>query len=162
MRRARISPADLPRLALLAIEHIAQLLAGRHAKTEGAHVLVTDEAGRVLVVRTTYLGREWMLPGGTVERAEPPHRAAAREALEETGLEIRITGAACVDARRRRTVSFVFRGEVAGGALDPQAGEIAEVGWVSRDEIAATSPRLHRLLDLMGEAGERPTYLGLE
>lgn len=162
MRRARISLADLPRLAVLAIEHVAELFAGRHAKTEGAHVLVIDEAGRVLVVRTTYLGPEWMLPGGTVERGEPPHRAAAREAREETGLEIRVTAAACVDARRRRSVSFVFHGEVVGGALDPQAGEIAEVGWVSRDEIAATSPRLHRLLHLMGEAGERPTYLGLE
>jgi 8-oxo-dGTP diphosphatase len=101
-----------------------------------------------------------MLPGGTVERGERPHEAASREAREETGLEIRITGAASVDARRR-SVSFVFHGEVAGGSLDPQAGEIAEVGWVSREEITATSPRLHRLLELIGEAADRPTYLGL-
>jgi 8-oxo-dGTP diphosphatase len=161
VRRARVAPSDLPRLALQAIEHLAQLFAGRHAKTEGAHVLVTDEQGRILVVRTTYLGREWMLPGGTVERGERPQDAAVREAREETGLEIRVTGAAAVDARRR-SVSFVFRGTVTGGVLEPQAGEIAEVGWVGRDEIAASSPRLHRLLELMGEAGERPAYLGIE
>ena len=46
-----------------------------------------------------------------------------------------------VDAHRASDVSFVFRGHVEGGELEPQFGEIAEAGWVDRDEIAAVRPR---------------------
>jgi len=38
---------------------------------------------------------------------------------------------------------------VTGGELEPQLGEIAEAGWLERDEIAATSRGLERLLELM-------------
>ena len=119
---------------MLGLVHVAHLFSGRYARVEGAHVLVSDEAGNLLVVRTTYLRREWMLPGGRVERDEPPHAAAAREAREETGLDVRVTDLLLVDARRRRHVSFVF---------------------------AAGSPRLDRLLGLIGTPG-RARYLGIE
>jgi NADH pyrophosphatase NudC (nudix superfamily) len=66
-----------------------------------------------------------------------------------------------VDAHRASDVSFVFRGRVEGGELQPQFGEIAEAGWVDRDEIARTSPRLHRLLELIDQADEGVAYLGI-
>ena len=47
------------------------------------------------------------------------------------------------------TRRFIFAGHVTGGELEPQLGEIAEVGWLDRDEIAATSGGLDRLLGLM-------------
>ena len=115
---------------------------------------------RILVVRTTYLGPGWMLPGGRVERGETPHAAAVRETLEETGLHVRVERLVLVDAHRASDVSFVFRGHVEGGELEPQFGEIAEAGWVDRDEIARTSPRLHRLLELI-DRGDGVVYLGL-
>lgn len=159
MLRARITPLVVPRLALQAIEHVAKLLAGRYAQTAGAHVLVTDTDGRVLVVRTTYLEPQWMLPGGLVERGERPDEAAAREAREETGLEIKVTGLAAVDAMRRRSIGFIFHGEVVAGAMRPQAGEIAEVGWARRDQIAQRAPRLHRLLGLIESQRGAAGYL---
>ena len=117
----------------------------------------TDAEGRVLVVRPTYAS-EWMLPGGRVERGETPHGAAVREAREETGLDVVIDRLALVDARRARDTSFVFAGHVIGGELEPQLGEIAEVGWLHRDEIAATSRGLDRLLGLMDDEFR---YLGV-
>lgn len=159
MRRSRrIRLADLPRLLIRVVIEAAGLLGGRYRRTEGAHVLVRDEQGRILVVRTTYLGRGWMLPGGRVERSETPHAAAVRETREETGIEVRVERLILVDAHRRRNVSFLYAATVLGGTLAPQFGEIAEVGWVSREEIERTSWRLHRYLEIIEEAGEDTAY----
>jgi ADP-ribose pyrophosphatase YjhB (NUDIX family) len=160
-RRRRIRLVDLPRLVIGGLIAFADMLGGRHRRIEGAHVLAMDDDGRILAVRTTYLGPGWMLPGGRVERDETPHDAAVRETREETGLDVRIDGLALVDAHRARDTSFIFRAMVVGGTLEPQLGEIAEVGWLGRAEIAATSPRLHRLLTIIERAGEG-AYWGLK
>ena len=77
---------------------------------------------------------------------------------KETGIEVALDGLLLVDARRARDTSFIFAGRVTGGELEPQLGEIAEVGWLDREEIGRTSPGLHRLLsDLDMDA----RYLGL-
>jgi ADP-ribose pyrophosphatase YjhB (NUDIX family) len=162
MRRSRrLRLVDLPRLIVGGAVQFAGLFGGRYGRIEGAHVLCTDERGRILVVRTTYLGPEWMLPGGRVERGETPHAAAGRETREETGLTVRVERLVLIDAHRARDVSFVFEGSVEGGELEPQFGEIAEAGWVPREEIATMSPRLHRLLELIDAAGGGVTYLGI-
>lgn len=46
---------------------------------------VFDEAGRVLLVRQRYMAG-WRLPGGGVDRGEPPQAALLRELGEEVGL----------------------------------------------------------------------------
>lgn len=159
MRRSRrIRLHDLPRLLIRGVIEVAALFGGRYRRTEGAHVLAVDDEGRILVVRTTYLGPGWSLPGGRVERSETPHEAAVRETREETGLDVRISRLVLVDAHRSRDTSFVFAGSVTGGELAPQLGEIAEAGWLTREEIAATSHRLDRLLGLITETGV--TYVG--
>jgi ADP-ribose pyrophosphatase YjhB (NUDIX family) len=156
-RRRRLSVADLPRLLIGGVIGLAGLFSGRYARIEGAHALVRDADARILVVRTTYL-RGWMLPGGRVERGETPHTAAIRETKEETGLDIALAGLLLIDARNAGSTSFVFSGEVSGGQLEPQLGEIAEVGWLDRAEIARTSPGLDQLLALLD--GEL-RYLGM-
>jgi ADP-ribose pyrophosphatase YjhB (NUDIX family) len=162
MRRSRrLRLVELPRLLLLGIMEMAALFGSRYRRTEGAHVLVRDERDRILVVRTTYLGPGWMLPGGRVERSETPHAAAARETREETGIEVRVDSLILVDAHRRRNVSFVYAATAVEGTLAPQFGEIAEVGWLSREEIEATSWRLARLLAYLDEAKGGVAYVGL-
>ena len=156
-RRRRIRAADLPRLLIGGVVGLAGLFGGRYGRVEGANVLATDGEGRILVVKPTY-SREWMLPGGRVERGETPHAAAIRETREETGLEVALERLLLVDARRARDTSFIFAGRVTGGELEPQLGEIAEVGWLHREEIGRTSPGLHRLLGVL-DVDTR--YLGL-
>lgn len=51
----------------------------------GAAAMAFDSAGRVLLVRQTYM-RGWRFPGGGVGRGEPPPRALLRELGEEVGL----------------------------------------------------------------------------
>ena len=160
-RRRRIRLVDLPRLITGGVVGVAGLFGSRYQRTEGAHVLATDDTGRILAVRTTYLGPGWMLPGGRVERSETPHAAAVRETREETGLHVRLDRLLLIDAHRAQDVSFVFGGTVIEGEMEPQLGEIAEVGWLERSEIEETSPRLHRLLALIDASEEGVGYWGL-
>ena len=157
-RRRRLRIADIPRLAVGGVVQLAGLFGGRYGRIEGANLLVTDDAGRILVVRPTYMGPGWMLPGGRVERGETPHAAAARETREETGLEVVVERLLLVDAHQSRDVSFIFAGRAVGGDLEPQLGEIVEVGWLARDEIARTSPGLLRLLDVIEGDAEPIVY----
>jgi 8-oxo-dGTP diphosphatase len=159
-RRRRLRLGDIPHLLVIGAVQLAHLFSGRYGRVEGAHALVQDGEGRFLVVRPTYQGRSWSLPGGRIERGEIPEVTAARETREETGVAVRVGRLRLVDTRRSIGVSFIFDAEMTGGALDPQLGEIAEAGWLTRDEIAESSPRLHRLLTLIDEAGEGIGYLG--
>jgi 8-oxo-dGTP diphosphatase len=65
-------------------------------KRMAAGVLFSDEAGRWLMVETTYR-KFWLLPGGHVELNEAPLRGAIREVKEELGLEISDVKLLCVD-----------------------------------------------------------------
>ena len=46
---------------------------------------IVEQAGRVVLVRHSYKSG-WLLPGGAVERGEPPADAVIRELQEEIGL----------------------------------------------------------------------------
>lgn len=52
----------------------------------GAHAMVEDGEGRLLLVRHTYMPG-WFFPGGGVNRGEPALDAVKRELKEEIGLE---------------------------------------------------------------------------
>ena len=50
----------------------------------GAHALLVDGMGKVLLARHSYM-KGWSLPGGGVARGEPPAEALLRELREEIG-----------------------------------------------------------------------------
>lgn len=51
-------------------------------------VLVADERGEILLVRSWFGHQRWSLPGGGIKRGEKPAAAAARETFEETGVSL--------------------------------------------------------------------------
>jgi ADP-ribose pyrophosphatase YjhB (NUDIX family) len=77
-----------------------------------AGALITDGAGRLLILKPTYK-KGWTIPGGQIDPGESPWDACRREALEECGLVIRHGRLACVDFRPQRPdrpggVRFLF------------------------------------------------------
>jgi 8-oxo-dGTP diphosphatase len=106
-----------------------------------AGALITDRAGRVLVVKPNYRDH-WLLPGGMVEHDEPPELACARELKEELGLDIPVGPLLVVqwipadNDRPRPMVNFVFD----GGTLDAperirlQEEELDDHGFFPVDE----------------------------
>ncbi len=61
-----------------------------------AGALITDAAGRVLLVKPNYRDY-WTLPGGICEHGEPPHAGCAREIAEEIGLELGVGALLAID-----------------------------------------------------------------
>ena len=64
-----------------------------------AVAIVTGPSG-VLIGRRGDGVPPWTFPGGKIEPGESPEDAAVREALEETGLAIRATGASAPGCTR--------------------------------------------------------------
>ncbi len=104
-------------------------------------VVVPSEEGRVLLIRRAsdpYEGL-WALPGGFVEVGETLEAAAAREAEEETGLEVevvRLVGVYSDPDRdpRGHNVSVAFLASVQGG--EPSAAtDAAEVSFLDPSEV---------------------------
>ena len=93
-----------------------------------AAMLITDPAGRVLIVKPNYRPY-WGVPGGIVEAGEAPHDGAAREIAEELGLRITAGGLLVVDwlppedARPRAITSYLFDGGTLAGLADVRLQE---------------------------------------
>ncbi len=157
MQARRPGLPDVPRLLLVALREVAAVLAGSYSRLEGAHGLVRNERGEVLLIRPIFPPREWNLPGGKVGKRETPQDAAAREVKEETGIDVVIERCLLVDASRSSSTDFIFACRPAGGVLRPQPEEILEVRWVPESEIAGLEPRLAELMARLpgGDEGTR-------
>ena len=81
---------------------------------------VIIEAGdRIVLIRRKHPPPGWAIPGGFIDAGEKAQDAAVREALEETGLRVTLTGLLGVysdPARdsRRHTISTVYIGKAEG------------------------------------------------
>jgi mutator protein MutT len=54
----------------------------------GAHAIIFNSEGHVLLLKRTYGDKGWSFPGGSVEPGETIHQALHRECREELGIEV--------------------------------------------------------------------------
>jgi ADP-ribose pyrophosphatase YjhB (NUDIX family) len=90
---------------------------------------------------------KWSIPAGFVDGGEDPARAAEREALEETGLKVRVTGLQDVYPRGGDTdgadILIVYFAEIIGGSMCA-GDDAAECGYFAAEsmpELAFVSTR---------------------
>ena len=118
---------------------------GRQARLRpGASAIIFDSSRqKVLLTRRSDNGR-WCLPGGGMDPGESAEETCVREALEETGLEVRVIKLVGVytspnimveyaDGNRVQPVSFSFEAEVTGGELS-LSDETTEYGYFCVNE----------------------------
>ncbi|MEV0647715.1 NUDIX hydrolase [Phytomonospora sp. NPDC050363] len=134
--------------------------------TLAAGGLLSDGAGRILLVKPTYRDY-WQLPGGTVEDGEAPDEGCRREVFEEVGLDREVGRLLLVNwtpprGGRRGLVLMVFDVGVvdAGGELRLAEGELEASAWVSPEEAVAmvskrTALRLPEALAALADGGTR-------
>jgi 8-oxo-dGTP diphosphatase len=107
-----------------------------------AAALLTDPAGRVLLVKPNYRDH-WSLPGGILDHGEPPHVGCRREVAEELGLDIEpgpllVVGWSGPDGiRPRPIVHFVFDGGVLADdtQIRLQESELDDYRFVDADDL---------------------------
>jgi ADP-ribose pyrophosphatase YjhB (NUDIX family) len=97
---------------------------------------IPERDGQVLLTRRSINpGRGlWTFPGGFVDFGESVTDAAMRETLEETGLEVELTGLLNVYTYPGAPVIIVYRARVTGGTLTPCAENDA-LEWVRTADI---------------------------
>jgi ADP-ribose pyrophosphatase YjhB (NUDIX family) len=113
-----------------------------------AGVLV-KQAGKVLLVQRRFQPEKgnWALPAGFVDAGEDPRLAAARECLEETGLQVEIGELEQIlygkDHPAGADLMLVYRGKEVGGRLMPQ-DDAAAVGYFYLDDLPSLAFRSTR------------------
>lgn len=134
-----------------------------------AQVAVGTDEGLLLIERAD--DGYWAMPGGLVDVGETFAGAAIREAREETGYEVEVTGLVGLysdpehvtsydDGTVSQECSMVFRARLVGGA-EAVSDESAQVRFVRAGEIE--NLRMHPSMRLRVEHALRPVgepYLG--
>lgn len=150
------------------LAELRRLVGTRRLLLPGVAALVTDEGGRVLMIRRADT-REWGLPAGIVEPGEEPSFTMARELYEETGLVgVPHRIAAVVDGPHVvypngdhcHFVTTYYVCRIVGGEIGPVDGETTEVAWLdpADSRAAVRLSLLPRPLDelLANEAAHMP------
>ncbi len=113
--------------------------------------------GKVVLVHHKKLGI-WIYPGGHVDPNEHPHDAAVREALEETGLKVKLVSCGSVKIKTNDAVSLpmpltimqeyvpyktgphlhfdlIYYAKPISGKLRLAKDEATSIGWFSKKDI---------------------------
>lgn len=131
----------------------------------GCGAAILDEQGRILLIRRLKQPEAgaWGLPGGRIEFGERAQTTARREILEELGIEIRLTGLACIAETinagdGRHWIAPVFTARIVSGVpaiREPDKHDA--LGWFSPDELPAPITQPTRAWLASRHAGTRLT-----
>src|SRR5690348_6262932 len=135
-----------------------------------ANVVVVNNRGELLLIHRTD-NDNWAIPGGAMEPGESLSDCAVRETLEETGVQVEITGLVGVytdprhvilytsNGEARQEFSIVYTARPIAGKPTPSS-ESRDVRWVAPGEVGDLM--MHRSMRLRIEhylTGTTP-YLG--
>lgn len=109
------------------------------------NVLVTDDNGRILLIRRTD-NDLYALPGGAIDLGESLTQAAVRETREETGIDVEVTGLVGIytnpshviaysDGEVRQECAIVLAARPVSGT-PTVSSESSEVVWVDPADVA--------------------------
>ena len=153
------------------IDHINDPLAPPpNSLVPSAVAFIENDRGEVLLIRRTDNG-DWALPGGGHDLGERIEDTAVREAKEETGLDIEITGLIGIytnpnhlieygDGEVRQQFALSFRARVVGGEISSNH-EATAIEWKSHNKLSTLPMNDGMRLRIEHGFEQRPNpYLG--
>jgi len=105
-----------------------------------AAAVLVEQEGRILLVRRTSEPErgKWTLPAGFVDAGEDPARAAERECLEETGLNVQVNSLIDVlyglEHPRGAHIVIFYRAGIVSGSLMP-GDDVDGVDFFQQDHL---------------------------
>jgi ADP-ribose pyrophosphatase YjhB (NUDIX family) len=111
----------------------------------GVNVAIV-QSGKILLTKREDF-EVWCIPGGQIDPGESLAQAAVREAGEETGLEVELQRLVGVYSRTGSGVDVhlaLFVARPVGGRLEPQVGEVLELGYFAPDALPEDMLWWHR------------------
>ncbi len=136
-----------------------------------ANVVVTDDRGRILLIHRTD-NDNWAVPGGAMDLGESLPDTAVRETLEETGIQVEVTGLVGIYTDPRHVILYTSNGEArqefsvvfvarAIGGEPKTSDESREVRWMAPEDIPAlTMDRSMRTRIMHFLSGDGVPHLG--
>jgi ADP-ribose pyrophosphatase YjhB (NUDIX family) len=103
-----------------------------------ADTIIELTGDEIVLIERKYEPAGWAIPGGFIDYGESAEAAARREAREETGLEVTLTGLLGVYSAperdpRRHTLTVVYVATAAGKPV--AADDARDVGTFKRDNL---------------------------
>ena len=104
------------------------IVCGVVIKKDGKYLLVQEKQPKAY--------GKWNLPGGRVDAGESLEQAAVREAKEESGYDVVLSGKLLtIHHAAELPVLNVFKADIVGGELKFPQDEILDAKWFTYDEI---------------------------
>lgn len=131
-----------------------------------AHAVITDEAGRVLLLLATYADQRWGLPGGAVDPGETLHETVVRECKEELGCEVQVNYLSGIYYHSSIEAHVgIFRCSLPNGAKIRLSAEHSQLRYTTITEMANVQrKRVEDCLNFSGvvitHASDGPAVLG--
>ncbi|MBW7476973.1 NUDIX hydrolase [Paenibacillus oenotherae] len=121
-----------------------------------AGCVILNEKREVLLLRQTYDGCKWSLPGGRIDTGEAAWEAAARESSEEIGLtvdQLQLSGMYYLP--HRHAYYYVFIAGSWSGIPVPDGDEIDRYGFFALDKLPGpiTNFNIERIQDALEYTG---------
>jgi 8-oxo-dGTP diphosphatase len=109
-------------------------------------VLVENEGKYLLIREASFKWKgKWFLPGGNVKKGERPDLAVIREAKEEAGVDVELTGiffVKCYQGTFDAKLHLFYKGRFKGGTLKQTADKHSlEANWFTPEEMRGLEVR---------------------
>ena len=102
-----------------------------------SHAVILNEQHQVLLLKATYAGCAWGLPGGGLDQGETVHEALIRECQEELGCSVQIDYLSGIYYHPTvNSHAFIFRCTLPSGQQISLSDEHSEYQWFDFEQLS--------------------------
>ena len=107
-------------------------------KTTGVKCLIQNQNDEYLLIKTTYSGDYWTIPGGGVRHSESLEDAVIREVKEEVGItitDLKQIGSYMSEAEYKKDTVYLYTAKTFDTEYVLNKKEISEAQWFTKNSI---------------------------